>query len=130
MMQAADILTKPFTSSEKWKFAVSLLGHVSLDNIEAMTKSKKPQPKQAAAKANSTAAVQCVRGLTARQELKRLLIEVCCDSKSKLSHIHRKAARDCEVVQFTEEFDLLSEQNRKAVSEYAKQFPGPTLIWV
>ena len=27
MMQAADILTKPFTSAEKWKFAVHLLGH-------------------------------------------------------------------------------------------------------
>ena len=28
MMQAADILTKPFTNSEKWKFALVLLSHV------------------------------------------------------------------------------------------------------
>ena len=28
MMQAADILTKPFTNSEKWKFALVLLSRV------------------------------------------------------------------------------------------------------
>ena len=30
MMQAADILTKPFTNSEKWKFALVLLSHVNV----------------------------------------------------------------------------------------------------
>ena len=40
MMQVADILTKPFTNAEKWKFAFTLMSHVlSLGRAN----SKKPQ---------------------------------------------------------------------------------------
>lgn len=41
MMQAADILTKPFTDAEKWNFAVNLLGH---RNGISTGKTSKPNP--------------------------------------------------------------------------------------
>lgn len=39
VLQAADILTKPFTNSEKWKFAVELLGHSHGKGSEKSAKS-------------------------------------------------------------------------------------------
>ena len=52
ILQAADIMTKPFTNSEKWKFATALLSHARVDDkgktIEPKTPVAPPQTSQAA----------------------------------------------------------------------------------
>eukprot|EP00435_Cladocopium_sp_Y103_P009439 s1446_g2.t1 len=124
MMQAADILTKPFTNAEKWKFALKLLSHVNvLAKKSGSAKSQQLSPTQAAAAANSP------RGLGAGPKPNRLLVEMCCHSESKLSE-PRKESEGCHILQFTERSDLLDANVRREISRQVNDFEGDVLVWV
>ena len=74
MLQAADILTKPFVSAEKWRLAVKLL---------AITPTKKMTPQKALASATEailppSTAAPSTGGPAAKSDTKRLIVEVCC----------------------------------------------------
>ena len=122
-MQAADILTKPFTSSEKWTFAVLLLSHVHL--VHKGPKSGQPpaptEPRQAAA------AADCSRGLRASPKPNRLLVEACCHEESKLSEA-RGEPEGCQVLQFTEWNDLLDATIRREIARQVNEFEGDVLF--
>ena len=96
MMQAADILTKPFTNSEKWKFALALLSHVHV-----IPKGPKKSESQSTGPNQAAAAPGCSRELRAGPKPNRLLVEVCCHEESKLSE-PREVSKGCHVLQFTE----------------------------
>ena len=74
MMQAADILTKPFTNGEKWAFAVKLLAH-------CIGKTDNPKP----AKAGAPAALPSTSGSRAVGTPKRMIVEVCAHETSRIS---------------------------------------------
>ena len=129
-MQVADILTKPFTNAEKWKFAISLMSHVlSPDRV----KSAKPQlasPSEPQSKAMTTrrSCGEPTAGLTPQ----RLLVEICCNPDSKLSDTTRESAVGCRIVQFTEKHNLLEENYRRYVADIVNSFPSskPVLLWL
>jgi len=124
MMQAADILTKPFTNSEKWKFALALLSHVHvIPKGPKKNESKTTGPNQAAA------APGCSRELRAGPKPNRLLVEVCCHEESKLSE-PREVSKGCHILQFTEKNDLLDVKVRKEIARQVNEFDGEVLVWV
>ena len=81
--QAADILTKPFTSPAKWENAIHLLG---------MKYEKKPS--LAASRGDG--------------DYDRLLVEVCCSEDSKLGQ-NRQASTGCKIIRITEKDDATKE---------------------
>ena len=81
--QAADILTKPFTSPAKWENAIHLLG---------MKYEKKPY--LAASRGDG--------------DYDRLLVEVCCSEDSKLGQ-NRQASTGCKIIRITEKDDATKE---------------------
>ena len=128
MLQAADILTKPFVSAEKWKLAVKLL---------AITPTKKVSPQKALASATEALAPPCIAapstgGPAAKSDTKRLIVEVCCHPESKLRQTNRKWSDGCEVLQFTKEFDLNEVENQMRIAEYVNSVKGDVkpLIWI
>ena len=128
MLQAADILTKPFVSAEKWRLAVKLL---------ALTPTKKATPQKALASATEaiippSIAAPSTGGPAAKSDTKRLIVEVCCHPESKLSQTNRKWSEGCEVLQFTEEFDLNEVENQMRIAEYVNSFKGDVkpFIWI
>ena len=128
MLQAADILTKPFVNAEKWKLAVKLL---------ALTPTKKVTPQKALASASEAItppviAAPSTGGPAAKSDTKRLIVEVCCHPESKLSQTNRKWSEGCEVLQFTEEFDLNEVENQMRIAEYVNSFKGDVkpFIWI
>ena len=128
MLQAADILTKPFVNAEKWKLAVKLL---------ALTPTKKITPPKALASASEAItppiiATPSTGGPAAKSDTKRLIVEVCCHPESKLSQTNRKWSEGCEVLQFTEEFDLNEVENQMRIAEYVNSFKGDVkpFIWI
>ena len=131
-MQVADILTKPFTNAEKWKFALALMPHV----VSFGTASpKKPQFQLASpseprpqALASSRSCGEPTAGLTPQ----RLMVEICCSPNSKLSDVTRKSADGCRVIQFTEKHNLLDEDYRRYVAGIVNGFPKnkEVLLWL
>ena len=121
-MQVADILTKPFTNAEKWRFALTLMSHVaskgyktsSSDSAHATTGT--PRPK---AMASSRSSGEPRAGLKPN----RLLVEICCSPMSKLSDVSREAAVGCRVIQFTEKHGLLDEEYQTYVASIVNDFP-------
>ena len=124
MMQAADILTKPFTNSEKWKFALMLLSHVNV-----IPKGPQDEPKKATGPNQAAAAPDCSRELRAGPKPNRLLVEVCCHEESKLSE-PRQASEGCHILQFTERSDLLDMNVRREIARQVNEFDGEVLVWV
>ena len=119
LMQAADVLTKPFINAEKWRHGVRLLGHVHVED--------KPGKKigGAAAKVGKTSAVSPggLEPIENRAEFDRCLVEVCCSPESKLSDTSRTIAKGCLVLQFTLENNINEEHNRIEVAEAVNQLP-------
>jgi hypothetical protein len=128
MLQAADILTKPFVSAEKWKLAVKLL---------SITPTRNKTPVKALASAREAVmppniAAPSTGGPAAKSDTKRLIVEVCCHPESKLSRTNRKWSDGCEVLQFTKEFDLNEIDNQMRIAEKVNTFDGDVkpLIWI
>ena len=64
-------------------------------------------------------------------DAQRLIVEICCHPKSKLSNTSRKSSEDCTVLQFTEEFDLNDEDNRADMATQVHKHKGdPPMFWV
>ena len=127
LLQAADILTKPFVNAEKWKLATHRLAIIPTNNAKpsrlwpVRQRSNcrlQPQP--------STG------GPVAQSDAKRLIVEVCCHSESKLSQTDRKWSEGCEVLQFTKEFDLNDVDNQINIASGVNSFEGDVipLIWI
>ena len=83
-LQAADILTKPFTSVEKWGKALKL---ISIGDIKSNARSY----------STGTAAPPAIPSAAASRpldvEIKRLIVEVCCSSDSLLGQLAGKLPR-------------------------------------
>jgi hypothetical protein len=124
MMQAADILTKPFTNSEKRKFALMLLSHV-----QVIPKSPKNNNPKATGPIQAAAAPDCSRELRAGPKPNRLLVEVCCHEVSKLS-VSREVSKGCHILQFTEKNDLFDVNVRKEIARQVNEFDGEVHVWV
>ena len=132
ILQAADIMTKPFTNSEKWKFATALLSHVRVDDkgktIEPNPPIAPSQTSQAASATRDDSTGEPGAGL----KPSRLIVEVCCSPDSKLSDCSRQASKGCVVYQFTEDYNRLSEENRAELAHKVNQFPRSkkVLFWL
>ena len=137
-LQAADILTKPFTNSEKWESALRLMG------ISSQPLPRKEQQKMKACAGEP--APSTVPGSQQRAgepacpsvaSQSRVLIEFCCGPDSKLGDRSRKHSKDCYVIRCTEERDVTSRSNRmdirneviRAIESSTAQ-PCPVLIWI
>ena len=110
-LQAADILTKPFTSAEKGQMDYSGKAAVSprLEKSEARNTDSHP---------NHT------------------LVEACCSHESKLGDTSRRpaVAVGCHVIPITEDDDILSHATRKRVIDKRvratnSKIPIPRLVW-
>ena len=75
MLQAADIFTKPFVNAEKWNFAMKLLSI-------RLAKTTPPDAKAAPAAEASSTGEPAASG---KSDTQRLIVEICCHPKSKLS---------------------------------------------
>ena len=132
ILQAADIMTKPLPISEKWKFATALFSHVKVDakgkTIEPNSPVASSQPSQAASATRDNSTGEPGAGL----KPSRLTVEVCCSPDSKLSDCSRPASKGCVVYQFTEDYSLLSEENRAELAHKVNQFPKSkkVLFWL
>ena len=121
-MQVADILTKPFTNAEKWRFTLALMSHVATKGSRTNSSSSAgatagtPRPK---ALASSRSSGEPGAGL----KPKRLLVEICCSPMSKLSDVSREAAAGCRVIQFTGKHSLLDEEYQLYVAGIVNDFP-------
>ena len=129
MMQAADILTKPFTNAEKWKFAVHLLGHSDGKNNGKTNKSN-PHSKSQVSHALPAASDESSGEPAVGPKPSRLIVEVCCSKNSKLSDCSRSKSKGCLVYQFTEENNLVSEDNRREIARKVNQFPKSKLVLI
>ena len=136
-LQAADILTKPFTNSEKWESALRLMGI-----------SSQPLPRKEQQKMKACAGEPAPSTVSGSQQRagepacpsvashSRVLIEFCCGPDSKLGDRSRKHSKDCYVIRCTEERDVTSRSNRmdirnevvRAIESSTAQ-PCPVLIW-
>ena len=121
-MQVADILTKPFSNAEKWRFALALMSHVASKGNKtnssgsACATTGTPWPK---AMASSRISGEPGAGLKPN----RLLVEICCSPMSELSDVSREAAVGCRVIQFTEKHSLLDEEYQSYVASIVNDFP-------
>ena len=105
--QAADILTKPFTSPAKWDNAVRLLGMQFVKSKTSMLAS---------------------RGDGNTEDNKRndrLLVEFCCSENSKLGE-DRKSAKGCEVIRVTIKDDATKEETIAKLAKKIRSFHGST----
>ena len=121
LLQAADILTKPFTSTEKWSNALRLLG-ISQRKLERT-------------KAHPAGAATAEQGEPSRPEGKaqRVIIEVCCNQDSIIGELAHSEFPECKVVRITESMDLNSPDTRKEVLKIAKSYHragAQVLTWV
>ena len=124
LMQAADILTKPFTNAEKWGHALSLLGIRDTGSSFCQVLKKKSQ-------CTGEPAAPVTSG-----PHNRVILEVCCSPDSKLGDETRGAARGCKVIRCTEERDITKQENRASIRrEVIQSVRGsgnmcPLLIWI
>ena len=122
-LQAADILTKPFTSVEKWGTALKL---ICVGDIKSNARSH----------STGTAAPPAIPSPAASRPLdvgiKRLLVEVCCSSDSLLGQIASKEFEDCHVARISEKCDLNKPDTQKDVVSLVKSCSKhniPVLVW-
>ena len=120
ILQAADILTKPFANSEKWKRAVTLVA-VWPQSPVRQAKERKACPGEL--RANSS------------DSHDRVLIEFCCGPESKLGDPSRRVAKNCHVIRCTEARDVTVPANRHAIRgellDIVKTNPSiKILLWV
>ena len=99
-LQAADILTKPFANSEKWKRAVSLIAVWSHSPLRQATERK-----------------ACPGELRANlsESHDRVLVEFCCGPESKLGDLSRKPTKGCHIIRCTEDRDVTKPANRQEI---------------
>ena len=100
ILQAADILTKPFANSEKWKRAVNLIAVWSHSPVRQATKRK-----------------ACPGELRANlsEPHDPVLVEFCCGQESKLGDMSRKPTKGCHIIRCTEERDVTKPANRQEI---------------
>ena len=123
-LQAADILTKPFTSIEKWGKALKL---ISVGDVKSNARSG------GAGAVSPPAIPSAAASRPLDVGIKRLIVEVCCSSESLLGQIATKEFKDCHVARITEEYDLNKSSTRKDVISLAKSCSKhniPVLVWV
>ena len=137
-LQAADILTKPFTNSEKWESALRLMG-ISSQPLPRKEQQKmkacagEPVPSTASGSQHRAGEPAC----PSVASHSRVLIEFCCGPDSKLGDRSRKYSKDCYVIRCTEERDVTSRSNImdirnevvRAIESSTIQ-PCPVLIWI
>ena len=99
-LQAADILTKPFTNAEKWNQLLKLL-------CIAPFGSSGPGPKSSASRPGGPVAPASSRAQD------RVSLEVCCGKGSKLGDSTRFRSKGCSTFRLTEEIDLTNPETRK-----------------
>ena len=137
-LQAADILTKPFTNSEKWESALRLMGISSQPAPRKETQNMKAcagEPARSDASGSQQRAGEPACPSVASDS--RVLIEFCCGPDSKLGDRSRKHSKDCYVIRCTEERDVTSRSNRMDIRNEVVQAiesstvqPCPVLIWI
>ena len=134
VLQAADILTKPFTNAEKWKLAVSLLSHMlSAQASDSPKGSNGPSSRRPQAAAVEQSSGEPDAGSASDGPMpQRLIIEECSDPASRLSDPSRLSAHGCRVVQFTKKHSLLDAKYREYVVNIVNSFPKTknVLVWV
>ncbi len=130
-MQAVDIMMKPFTNAEKWKFAVALLAH-SCGNEKGSKTNPEPLAKSQASRAASATREQSSGEPGAGPKPSRLIVEVCCSPTSKLSYCTRPMSEGCVVYHVTEKYNLFSEDNREEMARKVNQFAKSkrVLFWL
>ena len=117
-LQAADILTKPFTSADKWNKALSL---ISIRRAE-----------QPARKASAAPTAGASRATRPEAQFSRLMIEICCGPTSILGEMARERYPECEVLRITKNEDLNNIDTRKSIISRAKSYAAaskPILVW-
>ena len=107
-LQAADILTKPFTNSEKWESALRLMG-ISSQPVPRKEQQKMKacagEPARSDASGSQQRAGEPACPSVASHS--RVPIEFCCGPDSKLGDRSRKHSKDCYVIRCTEEREML-----------------------
>ena len=122
LMQAADILTKPFTSAEKWNHGLTLLNIRGPDSSCRQAMKKKLRAGEPAAAATSG-------------PHDRVILEVCCGPNSKLGDTTRGVTKGCKVIRCTKERDITLQHNRNSIREEVNRCVRvdgtilPLLIW-
>ena len=122
-LQAADILTKPFTNAEKWQGGLKLMNIASKLDVPGMPAAVSPRLEKS--EARNTGGVP-----------NRILVEVCCSHDSKLGDTSRRPAFGCHVIRITQDDDILSHATRKRVVDEVKHIRSignkgfiPVLLW-
>ena len=138
-LQAADILTKPFTNSEKWESALRLMG-ISSHPLPR----KEPQKMKACAgepaPSSSVGMSSNAQGNLLALQWRLIagyLLNFVVDLIRSLVIVQRKHSKDCYVVRCTEERDVTSRSNRMDIRNEVVQAiesstaqPCPVLIWI
>ena len=117
-LQAADILTKPFTSADKWHKALNLL---SIRRAEQPTRKASAAPTAGACRTSRPEA-----------QFSRLMIEICCGPTSILGKVAEEKYPECEVLRVTKDEDLNNADTRKSILSKAKSYAAvskPILVW-
>ena len=109
LLQAADILTKPFTNAEKWSRALALM---------AISPLKLDVRKSGAAATTPGSTLLTQRSPPLH---KRLIIEVCCGDDSLIGNLAINKYKDCKVVRITESMNLNDPKTRREVLSIAKE---------
>ena len=104
ILQAADVLTKPFTSAEKWNFCLKLMSIIDSSALQ------KPKARKACAGEPA-----CPSKPSGSHD--RILVEFCCGPNSKLGDTTRRAADGCYVVRCTEDRDVTNRLNRISIRD-------------
>ena len=127
VLQAADILTKPFTNADKWKRAVRLM---------AISPRAPTRNAAIARPGDGNSKTEYSSGEPeAEPEAQRLLVELCCSEESKLGDMSRKAALGCKIMRVTEKDNLNSPACQRRIRTGIKKFlrthkPNDVMIWV
>ena len=137
-LQAADILTKPFTNSEKWEASLRLLGIRSCPTRPKEQTRKKAcagEPVRSDASGTQPSAGEPACPSVGRHS--RVLVEFCCGPESKLGDRSRKASRNCHVIRCTEDRDVTVRANRMDIRNALEtavaccdKSPCPILVWI
>ena len=117
-LQAADILTKPFTSADKWNKALNLL---SIRRAEQPTR-----------KASAAPTAGACRSTRPEAQFSRPMIEICCGPTSILGEVAHEKYPEGEVLRITKHEDLNNTDTRKSILSKAKSYAAvskPILVW-
>ena len=117
-LQAADILTKPFTSADKWNKALNLL---------SIRRAQQP-----ARKASAAPTAGACRSTRPEAQFSRLMIEICCGPTSILGEVAKEKYPECEALRITKNEDLNNIDTRKSILSKAKSYAAvskPILVW-